>query len=479
MSPPAASTLACAACGAAPRVDDPYPFRCPNADAGDGADHLLARTLDLARVAFPGAGEGAHPFVRYRTLLHSWHRARAGGLDDSTFVALVEDCDARVAAVDGHGMRVTPCTDTPILAARAGLVAGTPLHVKDETRGVAGSHKARHLFGLLLHLRVAEAAGWTTRAESDRRGLAIASCGNAALAAATLARADGRPLTAYIPPDADPGVVARLAALGATTVVCARGPDAAGEGDPCVLAFRRAVAAGALPFCCQGNENGLTVEGGMTLAWELVSAWGGRAPERVYVQVGGGALASACAQGLAEANALGALDQLPRLHAVQTAGAMPLARAYARVRERILARLGLPPASAAPTPAEDAALAERMRAFAASVAVSEELAFARAHRDRFMWPWETAPHSVAHGILDDETYDWHAVVAAMIASGGFPVTVGEERLREARDAGRAATGIAVDATGAAGLAGLLESRARGVHGAGESAAVLFTGGARA
>jgi hypothetical protein len=34
--------------------------------------------------------------------------------------------------------------------------------------------------------------------------LAIASCGNAALAAAVVARAGGWPLTVFVPPDADP-----------------------------------------------------------------------------------------------------------------------------------------------------------------------------------------------------------------------------------------------------------------------------------
>jgi threonine synthase len=58
------------------------------------------------------------------------------------------------------------------------------------------------------------------------------------------------------------------------------------------------------------------------------------------------------------------------------------------------------------------------------------------------------------------------------------VTVGEERLVEARELGHATTGIAVDATGAAGLAGLLELRASGVHRPDESAVVLFTGAAR-
>ena len=31
-------------------------------------------------------------------------------------------------------------------------------------------------------------------------------------------------------------------------------------GDPCYAAFRGLVADGAVPFCCQGPDNGLTVD---------------------------------------------------------------------------------------------------------------------------------------------------------------------------------------------------------------------------
>ena len=67
--------------------------------------------------------------------------------------------------------------------------------VKDETGNVAGSHKARHLFGILLELRVAEALGHGDPASP----LAIASCGNAAYAAAVVARAAGRELRVFVP----------------------------------------------------------------------------------------------------------------------------------------------------------------------------------------------------------------------------------------------------------------------------------------
>jgi threonine synthase len=96
------------------------------------------------------------------------------------------------------------------------------------------------------------------------------------------------------------------------------------------------------------------------------------------------------------------------------------------------------------------------------------------HRSAYMWPWETEPKSIAAGILDDETYDWRAVVAGMLASGGRPMVVSEERLAEAWKLGRA-SGSPVDPTGSSGLAGLLELLAQGVVDSNQRVAVLFTG----
>ncbi len=95
-----------------------------------------------------------------------------------------------------------------------------------------------------------------------------------------------------------------------------------------------------------------------------------------------------------------------------------------------------------------------------------------------MWPWEHEPHSVAHGILDDETYDWLAVVDAMLTTGGTALVVGESTLERANALAREATGIAVDPTGSSGLAGLLALREAGGVGDDERVALLFTGVSR-
>jgi threonine synthase len=82
---------------------------------------------------------------------------------------------------------------------------------------------------------------------------------------------------------------------------------------------------------------------------------------------------------------------------------------------------------------------------------------------------------VAHGILDDETYDWLAIVKGMLASHGTSLVVDEALLLEANTAARDATGIPVCHTGSAGLAGLMQLRREGVVKPSERAAVIFSG----
>ena len=352
------------------------------------------------------------PFVRYRRML----RSRVEAVDDGWFVDRVAQLDTAVAGVDGHGFQVTPCSSA--------LIDGRSVTVKDETNNVSGSHKARHTFGLMLHLLVRERRAGS----ADRPSLAIASCGNAAVAAAVVAAAERWPLTVYVPEVAEAAVVARLRELNAMVEFCPRVDGE--EGDPSYLRFREAVRSGAVPFGCQGPDNGYTIDGGRTLGYELAE----QAPDidRVYIQVGGGALAASVAQGLAIGGSRAALL------AVQTEGCAPLARAWERTAE-----LG-------------------------------GLDEARRQRASVMWPWTPTPSSAATGILDDETYDWASVTEAMAATGGHPVVVPEPAVTEACEAGRSATGINVSPTGSAGLAGLLCDDPP----AEAKPAVLFTGAQR-
>jgi threonine dehydratase len=441
------STLRCAGCGAAPAPADPYGWVCPNRGAGDDVDHVMVRGLDpdgLGGLSL-ASERSEQPFIRYRALLHSYHRWTAAGRDDARFVGLVEELDVAVAAVDGRGFRRTPLEHFPALDA----AVGARVWVKDETGNVAGSHKGRHLFGVLLFIRVLERLG-LVGPEQSGAPLAIASCGNAALAAAVMAAAARRRLVVFVPVDADRAVVTRLGDLGADVIVCERQPGE--EGDPCYRSFVDAVAGGAIPFGCQGPDNGLTVEGGATLAWEMVeqlAALGSRV-DRLVVQVGGGALASACFQGMEEAVALGTLATLPEFDAVQTVGAAPLARAHRVVTAQL----------------QD------------GLSVEKALSHAAHHRSRYMWPWEAVPLSVAGGILDDETYDWLAVMRGLISTSGSVVVVNDDFLEETNRLARDTTGINVDHTGSAGLAGLLQLSRDGQVPTGSDVAVIFSGARR-
>ena len=408
-----------------------FPFACPNAarrrrhrPCAGRAERRRATRLD---------GDEDNPFLRYRRWLTPYRLARAAGLSDAAWADLVGELDSRLQPVDGRGFRVTPMARQPALAAALGLAGD--LWIKDETGNVSGSHKGappdgRDALSRASWRRPASPLGEGLRA----RRLAIASCGNAALAAAVIARAADWPLDVFIPADAEPSVVRRLGELGATVVVCER---RAGEvGDPCVRAARAAVAAGAIPFSVQGPDNGLAVEGARTLAFEMAEtlAAAGADVDALFVQVGGGAFASALAQGFAMAVAAG------------------LVRARAAADRR--ADRGLRAAGAR-------LAAPRRR---------RPRAKRRSDRSRFMWPWESAPASLAHGILDDETYDWWEVVKAMRETGGEAIVADEAAIARALSLARAHTAIPVSATGAAGLAGALVSPR-----AGRSAAAVFSG----
>lgn len=432
------------------------------AERAKNVDHVLVWDPVSAGVTEWPTDQSTNPFVRYRTLQHSYWLNRARGATDSDHVQLVERLDHAIAGLEvggtATGFRVTPLV--PLDGASERL--GVEVWAKNDTGNVAGSQKARHLMGILLHL---EARRFDTRTP-----LAIASCGNAAIAAATLGRAARRPVEVYVPVGANPAVLRQLQALHAKITECPRLPTDP-PGDPCIHRFREAVARGALPFCVQGPENGLTIDGGATMGHELADQFAmlGRVPDRCFVQVGGGALGSAVVRGLRDALALGVIETLPKLHCVQTQGCAPLERAWRGVVTRALRSLG----HASLLEDGDAAVAAALMDQSARPAVDEALLYALTHRSQFMWPWEEEPTSAATGILDDETYDWAALVRAMIGTGGYPVVVDESHVRDATSLVNAE--IDADETGSAALAGVVAQSAGGLLGPTEQVVALVTG----
>jgi threonine dehydratase len=409
----------CAVCGTSVDIATPLAWRCPRATPDDPHHvlHLVAAHEPAHDATHATADDerrddvGDNPFLRYGHRLAWWAFARANGMTDAACAALT-----REVAPD---FRVTPFAHSTHLSDEVGL----DVWVKDETGNVAGSHKARHLVSILLHLRAAESLGLLR----TRPRLAIASCGNAALAAATLAGRVGWPIDVYVPTWMDAATDACLDELGAVVHRCERRPDDP-AGDPAMLRFREAVAAGAIPFTVQGPENAYCLDGGRTIGWEIAdqAAEWGVTLDRAAIQVGGGAFAACVGAGL---------GRYIRLDTVQAAGCAPLADTWVRI----------------------AAIDHPERYWA-----------------HVMRPWPE-PHSSADGILDDETYDWIAVVEAMVESGGEPIVAPESDIARAHQLATAA-GFAVSPTGAAGLAGLLAARRR-IHDH-ERVAVVMSGVAR-
>jgi threonine synthase len=270
-----------------------------------------------------------------------------------------------------------------------------------------------------------------------------------------------------------------------------------GAGDPCYLAFQAALKQyGWLPFACAGNDNWSNIEGGATLGWEVVMQLRDRSErlDRLVIQVGGGALARSVAQAFEEALQLGFIDTLPRIHVCQPEGGFPFVRAYFLALAEIARRMGHPFDFSYDHGAEPMVQLPKTLSFARSPdsqiheiaqlvknsfdsavvqSVIRDMAGSPGH---YMWPWDgAAPHSLAHGILDDFTYDWFFLLRAVLRSGGRADILTEDAIRDAHEKAQRHTGAPVCPTGAAGLAGLIQLTDSGAIDRDESVGLFFTG----
>lgn len=408
---PVVTALRCAVCATVVDIGTPLSFTCPNATVND-RHHVLQFVSDV--VPFRPIDD-VNPFIAFRHYLAVDAFGAAIGLSDSDREQIIRELNLALLVTAGKGFARTPIARADALSDALGFTSGGGIWIKDETIDVAGSQKARHIFSELIHLVMAERAGvapWKNAAE--RPMLSIASCGNAAIAASTLAAAMKWPIVVHVPTFASQSVLDILHTLGADVRVCER-RDSDPAGDPCVFRFREAVEQGAIPFGVQGTENAWCLDGGRTIGWEIIQDIGHRT-SRVFVQVGGGAFAASIGASFQS------IGVHPKLHAVQAQGCAPLARAYECARS------------------------------------TGDVRNAGPLWGQCMWPWETEPHSVADGILDDETYDWISILDAIADTDGSAVVASEENIVRAHELARQFTDIQVTATGTAGLAGLLQIR---------------------
>ena len=206
-----------------------------------------------------------------------------------------------------------PEGNTPLLERRAvSVFAGVgELRLKHEGHNPTGSFKDR---GMTVGITQAVRVGATA--------VACASTGNTSASLAAYAAQAGLKALVFVPRDGVAlGKLAQSLAYGATTLLVR------GNFDDCL---RLAEAASReLGVYLVNSINPFRLEGQKTIVLELLQQLGWEAPDWIAVPAGNLGNTAAFGKALVEAHALGLIDRLPRIAAVQAAGAAPFAMGFA------------------------------------------------------------------------------------------------------------------------------------------------------
>jgi threonine synthase len=152
--------------------------------------------------------------------------------------------------------------------------------------------------------------------------VACASTGNTSASLSAYAALARIPAVVFVPEGAvAAGKLAQTAAYGAHTL------RIRGDFDECLRLARD--ASDQLGVYLVNSVNPFRVEGQKTIVLELLQQLRWRAPDWVALPAGNLGNTSAFGKALAEAVRLGLIDRMPRLLAVQAAGAAPFARGFA------------------------------------------------------------------------------------------------------------------------------------------------------
>ncbi|HEX7123542.1 MAG TPA: threonine synthase [Gemmatimonadaceae bacterium] len=312
---------------------------------------------------------------------------------------VLEASDAEIVSFpEGH----TPLIDAPSVAAWAGCEA---LLLKHEGMNPTGSFKDRGM-----------TVGVTQARRVEARAVACASTGNTSASLAAYAARAGLPALVLVPR----GQVA-LGKLTQTLAYGARTLMVAGDFDTCLALAREASAR--LGVYLLNSVNPFRVEGQKTIAFELLQQLGWDPPEWIALPAGNLGNTAALGKALVEAREAGLITRMPRLLAVQAAGAAPFATSFAQdFRERPVVR------------AETRATAIR---------IGDPASFERG-------------------------------VAAIRATDGFVTAVSDDAIMDAKAAVDRA-GVGCEPASAAAVAGVREARAQGIIGRNERVVAILTG----
>jgi len=296
-----ASVLRCESCGATYGDDLPN-ATCPACDGLLLAEHAspavsgkALRSLFDSRVASGAANSsGASGIAAAHERSGVW-RFRE--------IVLHAADDAIISHPEGN----TPLITRPAISAYAGV---DDVIIKHEGHNPTGSFKDRGMTVALTQARRVNA-----------RAVACASTGNTSASLSAYAAQAGIPSFVFVPAgQISAGKLAQTIAYGARVL------PIDGDFDDCL---RLAREASTLGIYLVNSVNPFRLEGQKTIVFELLQQLGWQSPDWIALPAGNLGNTSAFGKALREARELGLIDRVPRLLAVQAAGAAPFAKAFA------------------------------------------------------------------------------------------------------------------------------------------------------
>lgn len=216
----------------------------------------------------------------------------------------------------------TPVFGLPNFAKELGL---NQLWLKDESRNPSASFKDR-----ASAIVIARAQKMSGR-DGQPPIVVTASTGNAGAALAGMAAAVGQKAVIFAPKTAPPAKVAQLLVYGARVLLVDGSYD-----DAFDLSIKAANSFGW--YCRNTGYNPFTLEGKKTAAFEIWEWFenlkqinkdiNGISDLSIFVSVGDGNIISGLHKGFKDLQALGWLDEIPKIFGVQAAGSAAIANSF-------------------------------------------------------------------------------------------------------------------------------------------------------
>jgi threonine synthase len=300
-----------------------------------------------------------------------------------------------------------PEGNTPLLSRDAvGRWAGLErLLIKHEGHNPTGSFKDR---GMTVAMTQAKRTGASA--------VACASTGNTSASLAAYAAQASLPALVFVPAgQVALGKITQTMAYGARTLIVR------GNFDECLTLARDASVA--LNIQLLNSINPFRLEGQKTIVFELLDQLAWQSPDWIALPAGNLGNTSAFGKALREAHALGLIDRMPRLAAIQAEGASP---------------------------------------------------FAQSFREHFERRIRVDPETIATAIRIGAPASWDRAIRAIRETNGVVTSVTDAEILEAKAVIDAA-GVGCEPASAASVAGVARLRREGVIGSGETVVAVLTG----